>query len=75
LIGIQIPNHQFRRFQKLLKQGKHIIFVDVDPEQETVLSEIVDKHPGLKHAGTGDATPSWVVHGQAKFIKVMKTLP
>ena len=26
LIGIQIPNHQFKRFQKLLKQGKHIFF-------------------------------------------------
>jgi len=75
LIGIQIPNHQFKRFQKLLKQGKHIIFVDVDPEQEIILFEVVEKHPRLKLAGTGSATPSWVVHGQEKFTKVMKTLP
>jgi hypothetical protein len=75
LIGIQIPNHQFKRFQKLLKQGKHVIFVDVAPEQETVLSEVIEMHPKLKLAGTGDATPSWVVHGQEKFTKVMKTLP
>jgi hypothetical protein len=75
LIGIQIPNHEFKRFQKLLKQGKHVIFVDVDPEQESALAEIVDNHPRLKLAGTGSATPGWVVHGQEKFTKVMKTLP
>jgi hypothetical protein len=75
LIGIQIPNHQFKRFQKLLKQGKHIIFVDVEPEQEAILSDIVEKHPKLKLAGTGNATPGWVVHGQEKFTRVMKTLP
>jgi hypothetical protein len=37
LIGIQIPNHQFKRFQKLLKQGKHIFFVDLDAEQESII--------------------------------------
>ena len=75
LIGIQIPNHQFKRFQKLLKQGKHIFFVDLDAEQESILSEIVEQHPRLKLAGTGPATPGWVVHGQEKFSKVMKSLP
>ncbi|MFT4937674.1 MAG: hypothetical protein ACI88A_000692 [Paraglaciecola sp.] len=75
LIGIQIPNHEFKRFQKLLKQGKHVIFVDLDPEQEPVLSEIINKHPKLKLAGTGSGAPGWFVHGQEKFTKVMKILP
>jgi hypothetical protein len=75
LIGIQIPNYQFKRFQKLLKQGKHVFFVDLDAKQESILSEIVEQHPRLKLAGTGPATPGWVVHGQEKFSKVMKTLP
>tara|TARA_R110002167_G_scaffold364929_2_gene588177 strand:- start:5384 stop:5941 length:558 start_codon:yes stop_codon:yes gene_type:complete len=75
LIGIQMPNYQFKRFQKLLKHGKHVFFVDISPEQESVLTEIVEKHPRLKFAGEGEATPGWVVHGQEKFHKVMKTLP
>lgn len=75
LIGIQVPNYQFKRFQKLLQHGKHVFFVDISPEQESVLAEIVEKHPRLKFAGEGDATPSWVVHGQDKFHKTMKTLP
>lgn len=75
LIGIQIPNYQFKRFQKLLKQGKHVFFVDVDKEQESILSNVVSRHPKLEIAGLGEATPGWVVHGQEKFHKAMKTLP
>jgi hypothetical protein len=75
LIGIQVPNYQFKRFQKLLKHGKHVFFVDVEPSQEAILTEVASNHPRLKFAGDGDATPGWVVHGQEKFQKVMKTLP
>ena len=75
LIGIQIPNYQFKRFQKLLKNGKHVLFVDIEPAQEEALTEVVAKHPKLKVAGTGEATPGWVVHGQEKYQKAMKTLP
>ncbi|GAC18528.1 hypothetical protein [Paraglaciecola arctica] len=75
LIGIQIPNYQFKRFQALLKQGKHVFFVDVDANQYEVMSEVVERHASLIHAGTGDATPSWVVKGQDKFNSAMKVLP
>lgn len=75
LIGIQVPNYQFKRFQKLLKQGKHVLFVDLDAEQEAIVNEVVKHHPRLKHAGTGEATPGWVVKGQDKFQRFMKTMP
>lgn len=75
LIGIQIPNYQFKRFQALLKEGKHVFFVDIEPDQESILSSVVEKHPKLKVAGTGEGTPGWVVHGQEKYHKAMKTLP
>ena len=75
LIGIQIPNYQFKRFQKFLKEGNHVFFVDVDSDQEAALSEVVDKHPRLKLAGTGEATPTWVVKGQDKFHDFMKIMP
>lgn len=75
LIGIQIPNYQFKRFQKLLEDGKHVFFVDVTHEQEALLAEIAERHPTLQLAGTGEATPSWVVRGQDKFHNFMKTMP
>ena len=75
LVGIQIPNYQFKRFQELLKQGKHVFFVDVNVSQYAVLCEVIERHSGLTFAGTGDATPSWVVAGQDKFKNAMKALP
>jgi hypothetical protein len=62
--GIQTPHKDFRRFQKDLDDGKHILIVDTDPEQETVLENVVRTHPDLQTAGTGNATPRWVVMGQ-----------
>lgn len=75
LVGIQIPNYQFKRFQALLKQGKHVFFVDVDTRQYEVLCDVIAQHSSLTYAGTGDATPSWIVNGQDKFKSAMKSLP
>ncbi|WDE06002.1 NAD/FAD-utilizing enzyme [Thalassomonas viridans] len=74
-IGIQKPNVNFERFQELLHKGKHVLFVDVDPDQEQVFSKVINAHPALEAAGTGDATPRWVVRGQDKFRSFMKSMP
>jgi hypothetical protein len=75
LIGIQIPNYQFKRFQTLLKQGKHVIFIDIDADQEDILANMFKNNKRLKFAGTGEATPGWIVRAQDKFHKIMKILP
>ena len=75
LIGIQEPHVDFRRFQDDLHAGKHILFVDTDPEQEGVLRKVVSEHPKLKEAGDGPATPRVVVRLQDKFTTFMKTAP
>lgn len=75
LIGIQLPNHQFKQFQDLLNQGKHVFFVDINQEQQQILNRIIAKHPSLLFAGTGKATPGWVVKSQDRFSHLMKVLP
>lgn len=75
MFGIQEPHHDFKRFQSELQQGRHVLFVDLDPNQEAILQKVVDAHPRLKNAGEGSATPRWVVKGQDLFKKTMKTLP
>jgi hypothetical protein len=64
LYGIQVPHRDFRRFERQLREGKHVFIVDVDPEQEACLARVVSRHPGLQLAGTGKATPRWIVMGQ-----------
>jgi len=68
--GIQTPHKDFRRFQKDLGKGKHIFIVDLDPSQEDVIQQIKTRHPHLDDAGTGNATPRWIVMGQQSFRNI-----
>ncbi|MBT8435719.1 MAG: NAD/FAD-utilizing enzyme [Gammaproteobacteria bacterium] len=69
LYGIQVPHRDFKRFEAQLREGKHVFIVDVDPEQESSLARVVERHPGLQLAGTGRATPRWIVMGQHNIKK------
>ncbi len=69
LYGIQEPHHDFKRFEPQLREGKHVFIVDVDPEQEAALARVVQAHPRLQLAGTGRATPRWIVMGQHRIKK------
>lgn len=69
LYGIQVPHRDFRRFESQLRAGKHVFIVDVDPEQEAALARVVARHPRLQLAGTGKATPRWIVMGQYRIRK------
>ena len=75
LFGIQEPHQDFVRFQRDLEAGRHVFFVDVTPDQEAVLAEIVGQHPGLQPAGNGQSTPGVVVLAQKKFNNAMQVLP
>ena len=68
--GIQIPHKDFRKFETVLNQGKHVFFVDIDMEQELMLEEVTSLYPELEKAGTGSSAPRWVVVGQGKAIDI-----
>jgi hypothetical protein len=72
-IGIQEPNVNFKRFQSILEQGKHVLFVDIEPKQEKMLKKVVRRHPRLELAGTGGATPGWVIQAQIYFRRFVPT--
>lgn len=75
LIGIQEPHVDFRRFQQDLQDGKHVLFVDIDPDQEKLLSEVARRHPKLNPAGEGASTPRWVIGAQQKWAHFLKVAP
>jgi len=75
LFGIQEKNHHFKRFESALKDDKHIFFVDVNPDQEAVLSKVVEAHPRLELAGTGSAVPRVFVWGQQKWKAFFASAP
>lgn len=66
-IGIQRKNNRFARFEKALKHGKHVFFVDIEPENDQLLADMVKKHPRIKRAGDGPSVPQWFVQMQERF--------
>ena len=72
LRGIQEPNHHFRRFEKALREGKHIFFMDLEPNQEAVLEEVLKSHPQVELAGTGTSTPHWFIEWQKRIPRFFK---
>jgi len=71
--GIQVPNTHFRRFKQNLKEGKHIFFVDVEPEQEALLEQVVKHHPMLNMAGVGSAA-HWTVAWLQRWHQFKRTI-
>jgi hypothetical protein len=51
-IGMQIPNIHFTRFEEALEQGRHVLFVETDREDQKKLKAVIKQYPGLEHAGT-----------------------
>jgi len=72
-IGIQTLNYHFAKFAGALKRGKHIFFVDLYPEQEGVLKTALKSHPHVKLAGTGTATPRWILALEDKVPRFLHT--
>jgi hypothetical protein len=75
LIGIQNPHINFRRFQSELQQGRHILFVDVQPAKIESLQWAMRKHPRIIAAGEGDSTPGWIIDIQQKWTRFMQVAP
>ena len=75
LIGIQEPNVNFRRFQHELRQGRHILLVDVAEDEEETLRRVSREHGALVPAGEGHATPGWVIGAQQKWSRFMELAP
>jgi len=73
-LGIQAPHYQFKRFEDVLVQGKHVFFVDVEAGQKQVLDRVVREHPQLELAGEAVASPSWFVKSHEKMRLLVRSI-
>lgn len=72
LLGIHKPNYHFSRFADALKNGRHVFFVDLESKQEDTLERVLQSHPQVELAGTGDAAPHWMIVLQDKIPRFFK---
>lgn len=48
LWGIQELNTHYKRFEKALEKGRHVMIIDYSAHQYNALQEVVDHHPKMK---------------------------
>lgn len=68
LFGMHKPNVHFARFEQYIKDDKHILFVDLEHDQEPVLERVIKSHPKLVPAGSESLHRHW-------FVEVQKRVP
>jgi len=71
-IGLQLPNINSKLFKQSLDNGKTILFIDVEQQQELIINKIMISHPTLKPEGITAATPEWLRRQQKKFQGLLK---
>lgn len=67
LWGIENGNTHFARFERLLSDGKHLFFVDLEPGRGRTVRRIASQHPGIEPAGQGIGAPHWIVTWQYRL--------
>ncbi len=75
LIGIQRPNHQYLKFERAINSGRHLLIVDVSPDQENRLLKIIADHPNVEDMGLGESVPNWLIGAQKQWHKFVRWAP
>ena len=74
-IGTQLPNQHFKKFEKALNNGKHLLMVDVDSSEKKLLKRVVARHPKLHKAGVARGAPRWTLFSQKKAQQFAEWAP
>ena len=67
LIGSHLPSSRFKKFQRTLEEGNHVLMIDADPNDVELIDSVVAKTPGLASAGTDATKDQWTVATEKRF--------
>lgn len=74
-LGFQEKNRRFKRFEDTIRNNRHVLMVDVGEDQESVLNDVIGRHPHLAPAGEGDPAPGWVIVGEQQLRELIRRGP
>ncbi len=74
-IGFQQPHHDYKKFEHALQTGKHVLILDVDNNEEDKAEHILKQFRSVHAAGTGDASPGWIVGMRKQWSKFIRWAP
>ena len=65
-LGLKQPNVHLARFEQAIKDDKHILFVDLERDQEAALEAVLKSHPKLEPAGSELLHRHWLIEFQKR---------
>lgn len=75
LIGIHRPNKQFERFEQALRNGKHLLIVDIAREEGEALKKVMAQHPRVSNEGVAEPMPNWLGGAQRQWFRFIRWAP
>ncbi len=75
LFGIQEPHHEFKRFQQALASGQHLLLIDINEKDHSILNNVTAHYPELEFSGTGHGAAQWFVTLQNKWRNFVEVMP
>ena len=67
LIGSHLPSSRFKKFQKTLEDGKHVLMIDADQKDVEFIDKVIAQNPGMKAAGEDATKDQWTVATERRF--------
>ncbi|RNL59005.1 NAD/FAD-utilizing enzyme [Zhongshania marina] len=75
LFGIQEPHHDFKRFDQALASGRHLLLIDINEKDHSILNRVTAHYPELEFSGTGNGSPQWFIGLQNKWRHFVEVMP
>lgn len=75
LYGLHQPHHKLKNIEAFAKEGQHVLFVDMEPQEIPVLRRVQARHASLTPAGEGEATPGMAIYFQKKWHEFFRAAP
>jgi hypothetical protein len=74
--GIQTHNRMIRKFEKALRRGEHVVFIDADEAQRNLLDRELSQYPDVAAAGSTRGIPKWLLVGRREVPRFLtETMP
>ncbi len=75
LIGAHNPHPDVKRFQEQLRNGQHVLYVDINDNEKSAMEQAISAHPQVRRAGTGKSEPGVISSLRQSFRDAIHSLP
>lgn len=74
-LGFQRPHYQFKKLNKALQRGKHVLYVDVLDSEKAMVESLIRDTESVTKVSEASGEPHWFVSWRTGFRSFLKAMP